>query len=314
MASSYEQAVAELYRAPHESFVAERQRLARELKAEGDKLGAARLGKLPRPTISAWAVNQLWWHARDAFDELFDTAALLRSGNLAASPAHRKAIASLGARAQRLLSESGHSANDATLRRVAMTLSGLAAAGTFEPDTPGALGKDRDPPGFEAFGIESSSNAHTEDGPTARQKSASGAPTPAAKNDGKPHGIVGSAAVERRAAGDAKRQRDAEAAERKREAEASAAERKREADAAVAQRIREAEAAAAERKREAEAQAKRHALRKQLEGELKQAKAVLAEREHDRDRIEKQLATAEREVQRARSEVDAAQAKLDLCS
>lgn len=44
-----------------------------------------------------------------------------------------------------MLSEGGHSANDATLRRVTMTLSALAAAGSFEPDRPGALTKNPEP-------------------------------------------------------------------------------------------------------------------------------------------------------------------------
>src|SRR4051812_45498551 len=125
MGNSFEEAVSALYRAPHEAFVTERRRLSDELKAEGDKSGAAQLAKLTRPPISAWVVNQLWWHARKAFDELFDTAAQLRSGKLSASPAHRQALARLAARAQQLLSEGGHSTNDATLRRVTMTLSGL---------------------------------------------------------------------------------------------------------------------------------------------------------------------------------------------
>ena len=46
---------------------------------------ATRFAKLGRPTISAWAVNQLWWHARDAFDALFETAARLRKGDLHAT-------------------------------------------------------------------------------------------------------------------------------------------------------------------------------------------------------------------------------------
>jgi hypothetical protein len=274
MGLSYDQAVAALYQAALESFVTERKRLAGELKAQGDKAGAAQLAKLARPSISAWAVNQLWWHARDAFDELFQTAAELRKGKLAANPAHRKALAKLGARAQQLLSEAAHSANDATLRRVTMTLSGLAAAGSFEPDTPGALTKDRDPPGFEAFGI-TSSLAPDDD---AEEPSVKRRPEPV----------------------DDERVHHAGAAERKRQAESEAAERKR-----------RAEAEAAERKREAEAQAKRQARREKLEGQIAEAKADLAKREHERDRIEKQLATAEREVERSRAVVEAAQAELD---
>src|SRR5882724_1587592 len=155
MPSKYDEALSALYRAPHESFVAERQRLAAELKASDDKAGAARLAKLARPSVSAWAVNQLWWHARDAFEELFESAGQLRKGKLGESGAHRKALARLGARAEQLLRAGGHATSEATLRRVAMTLSGLAAAGSFDPEPAGALTKDRDPPGFEAFGGES---------------------------------------------------------------------------------------------------------------------------------------------------------------
>ena len=253
MGVSYDLAVSALYRAPFESFVAERKRLAAELKAEGDKSGAAQFAKLVRPPISAWAVNQLWWCARETFDELFETAAELRRGELAASPAHRRVLARLGARAEQLLSEGGHRANDATLRRVTMTLAGLAARGSFDPDPPGALTKDRDPPGFDAVGTATSSEAPVENEP-------------------------------------------AVAAERTREAEA-AEERKREAEAAEA-RKREAEAQAAER-------------RAKLQAELDRAKAALVQREHERDHLEKQVAVAERELERARAAVAAVQAQLD---
>jgi hypothetical protein len=150
---AYEDAVAELYQVPLAQFVAERKRLADSLKAAGDLRGAKQLLARHRPTISAWVVNQLYWHARDLFDELFATAQQLRSGELAASSAHRDALAKLRKRAATMLEDSGHSPTEATLRRVATTLSALAAAGGFAPDPPGALAADRDPPGFEAAGI-----------------------------------------------------------------------------------------------------------------------------------------------------------------
>jgi DNA repair exonuclease SbcCD ATPase subunit len=150
--SAYDDAVNALYRAPHDSFVSERARLAAKLKESGDKAGAARLAKLARPTLSAWVVNQLFWHARADFDALFASAKELRAGKLSHSGAHREALAKLNKRAQQLLGEHGHAASEATLRRVAMTLAALAAAGSFDPEPAGALTKDRDPPGFDAFG------------------------------------------------------------------------------------------------------------------------------------------------------------------
>ena len=153
MAGTYEDAVAELFLAPHANFVAERKRLAAELKAAGDKTGSTALGKLGRPPISAWAVNQLWRKAPAEFEMLFETAQQLRAGDLAATAAHREALAGLRGRAATILADAGNAANEATLRRVATTLSALAARGGFAPDLPGALSDDRDPPGFEAAGL-----------------------------------------------------------------------------------------------------------------------------------------------------------------
>jgi hypothetical protein len=151
MASEYDVALTTLYQAPHDGFVAERKRLAAELKAAGHKEAASKLAKLERPPISAWAVNQLYWQERKAFDALLATAESWRKGAAGAASAHRDAATGLRNKAAKILSEAGHSANEATLRRVSATLSALAAAGGFDPDPPGALRADRDPPGFGAL-------------------------------------------------------------------------------------------------------------------------------------------------------------------
>ncbi len=145
--------VQELYKVPLAQFVAERKRIAGELKSGGDPAAAKELLARKRPTMSAWVVNQLYWHARDAFDDMLKTAERLRKGDLRASTDHREAIATLRKRAATILSDAGHSATESTLRRVTTTLSALAASGGFDPDPPGALAEDRDPPGFEAVGI-----------------------------------------------------------------------------------------------------------------------------------------------------------------
>jgi hypothetical protein len=150
MPPSYDEAVASLHRGGFDEFVAERKRLAAELKAAGDKEGAARLTKHTRPTISAWAVNQLWWREREAMERLFSAARRLREGDNEQSREHRQALALLRERARTLLADSGHASVESTLRRVTTTLSALAVNGGFEPDAPGALANDRDPPGFEA--------------------------------------------------------------------------------------------------------------------------------------------------------------------
>jgi hypothetical protein len=150
---TYDDAVRALYRAPHGGFVAERKRLADELRAAGERAAASKLAKLPRPTISAWVVNQLYWHARDQFDVMLAAAQRLRDGDLAANAAHHEAIAKLRQRAGNLLADAGHTASEATLRRVTTNLAAIAATGGFEPDPPGALAADREAPGFAALGL-----------------------------------------------------------------------------------------------------------------------------------------------------------------
>jgi hypothetical protein len=151
--TAYDAAVRALYQAPQDGFVAERKRLADELRAAGDRAAATRLGKLPRPTISAWVVNQLYWHARDQFDAMLAAAQRLRNGELAANASHQEAIARLRQRASNILSDAGHAATEASLRRVTTNLSAIAAVGGFEPDQPGTLTTDREAPGFTAAGL-----------------------------------------------------------------------------------------------------------------------------------------------------------------
>jgi hypothetical protein len=149
-------AVEALFRAPLNEFVAERKRLAGELKASGDKQAATKLSQLTRPSVSAWAVNQLWWRQRPAFEALLQAAAQVKAGDRDASRQHREALAELRQHATALLEEAGNAASEGTLRRIATTLSALAAAGGFAPDSPGTLVADRDPPGFETFVASSS--------------------------------------------------------------------------------------------------------------------------------------------------------------
>jgi flagellar biosynthesis GTPase FlhF len=275
--ASYDESVAELYQAPHAAFVTERKRLAGELKAAGDKAGATKLGKLPRPPISAWAVNQLWWHARDAFEAMLESAERLREGTLAASGEHREAIAKLRARAASILEDAGNAAAESTLRRVTTTLAAIAATGSFDPDPPGALGADRDPPGFEAIGIAAE--------PVERAKPAAKAEK-AAKNDNEPEPEEDrSAAEEKRAAADAKRRREAEEAAERAEA-------------------------AAERRRAEQEEAKRLAERHRTEAALRTAIGEVERRAREADRLRTALTEAEEAIGKAQAVVTDLEARL----
>ncbi|MFZ5438666.1 MAG: hypothetical protein ACOZQL_01595, partial [Myxococcota bacterium] len=150
---TFDDAVTQLFRAPHADFVNERKRLATELRAAGDKSGAAQLNKFSRPPISAWAVNQLWYDARADFDALLAAARRVREGELAAIAEHKATLAKLVKLAGGLLTAAGNAAADATLRRVEQSLSTIAVNGGFAPDRDGALTEDREPTGFASLGI-----------------------------------------------------------------------------------------------------------------------------------------------------------------
>jgi hypothetical protein len=271
MAISYDEAVQALYRGALDTFVAERKRLAAELKAAGDKEGSARFAKLGRPSISAWAVNQLWWNERQAFEGLLATAARLRKGDHDASAAHQRALAELRGLAAGVLTSGGHGASEATLRRVTTTLAALAAAGGFQPDAPGALAVDRDPPGFETFDI------------------------------------AAAASFVRAPKGDEREQR-AEVARKLEDAKhRERAEQK--LDQAEQERMRvelEQKRAAEERRLLEEAQARKRAERQRLEAALTAARAEALACRRDAERLRLEVSAAERKLEKA----DAAVAKL----
>jgi hypothetical protein len=273
----YDDAVASLFQVPVEQFVAERKRLAGELKTAGDKAGAAKLAKLARPPISAWVVDQLWWHARAAFDALFETAQRLRDGKLDAMAAHRDAIAKLRSHATKILTDAEHGATEATLRRVTQTLSALAASGSWEPDLPGALSADRDPPGFEAVGISNLAPAAPE--PHAAKANAAHAVKHGDSTAHGGHAKHDDTARERREAADAKRRQElAEAAER---AEAAAELRRVEAQRAQA---------AAERHR--------------IEAALRTSRGDVTQREREVAKLERDLIAARNMVEQAKAVVE----------
>ena len=165
-------AVQALARVPLASFVAERTRQVLALRAAGDKDAARALAGRRRPTASAWVVNQLYWQARAPFDGLLAAADRMRRGDRAAASEHRDAMSTLRQRAAAILEGAGHGATEATLRRVTSTLAAIAVSGGFEPDLPGALTEDRDPPGFEAMATTVTATGHRPRAPVAPARTA----------------------------------------------------------------------------------------------------------------------------------------------
>jgi len=144
-------------------FTAARNALASRLQKAGDKEAAATVKSLAKPPVSAWVVNQLYWRNRETFDRLLTAGARLRQAQASQLAGHatnlrelltthRGTLTELSKQASALLSQSGHQPSPDVMRRVTMTLEGLAAQGLLEgAPAAGRLTADVDPPGFETI-------------------------------------------------------------------------------------------------------------------------------------------------------------------
>ena len=151
-----------LFQLPSTEFVGARNALAARLKKEGRAQDAEQVKTLAKPSISVWAVNQLFWRHRDQFDELisagqrFRRAHTSRSGKAEelneALEARRAAVNQLSDLAAHLLRDAGHNPGLDTMRRIATTLEAMSAYAALPADqAAGRLTKDLDPPGFESL-------------------------------------------------------------------------------------------------------------------------------------------------------------------
>ena len=138
----------DLYGLPLDRFVAERGALAKSLRADGKRDEAAEVAKLRKPSVAAWAVNQLVrTQSREvkalfkAGDQLQRAQADLLAGKgdagklRAAAEREREAVDELTEAARGLLSSEGHELAQATLDRVSDTLHAAA----LDEDARGAV-------------------------------------------------------------------------------------------------------------------------------------------------------------------------------
>jgi hypothetical protein len=155
--------VDELFRLPLAEFTGARNALAARLKKEGRVDDSNFVKALSKPPISAWAVNQLYWDHREAFERLITTGDRFRkaqtsrvAGKVAdmrgALDSRREALLHLSDLATALLQDAGHNPSPDVLRRITTTLEALSAYASL-PNAPraGRLTQDVDPPGFESL-------------------------------------------------------------------------------------------------------------------------------------------------------------------
>jgi hypothetical protein len=129
----------DLYGLPLERFTEERNAEATRLRQDGRRDQAAEVAKLRKPSLAAWAVNQLVRTQQRDVDGLFkagDALAAAQAGVLAgrgdagslraAAEAERAALEALTDKARGLLSAEGHELTPAKLEQVTETLHAAA--------------------------------------------------------------------------------------------------------------------------------------------------------------------------------------------
>ncbi len=128
-----------LYGLPLDRFVAERAALAKRLRSEGERDRAEEVAKLRKPSVAAWAVNQLVRTQRSAAGALFEAGDQLQRSQSellagrgdpgalrTAADRERAAVDHLTATARGLLTSEGQELSAAVLERVRETLHAAA--------------------------------------------------------------------------------------------------------------------------------------------------------------------------------------------
>jgi hypothetical protein len=283
-----------LYTVRPDEFAAARDEQVRKARAEGNTALAKELGKLRRPTISAWLINLLWRDQREVLEQLFQLADSMSRAQAEAAgeelrqlmTVRRQLELTLIRRAHTLADEAGVNVTDTVEREAQETL----AAALAEPDVAdevrtGRLVKPASYAGFGSLAV----------GPRA----VPGRPAPARRGPARGAGEAKAGEVVDLQAAQRARERR-EAAERKLE-EARAAE-----DAAAAELRQREEAADAARQAQQQLQTELDDLRERLQRlqhDLSAAEQEARTTAHARDQAQKAHQAAVLAVARAEQAV-----------
>lgn len=295
-------AVEELYGLPLAEFVSRRNALAREARAAGDRDAANGIKGLPKPTTAAWVVNLLLRHEPEQVEQILDLGRALREAQAAMAGEElrqlgrqrRQLIAALTRQARALAAQLGERVGDQVAVQVEETLHAamvdedaaravrtgflvrpLSVTGTEAADVAGSVAV----PGTSGTSVVRRAPARPRTGPPAPAK-----PKLTLVEDGS------------RAREEAEeRVRAAEEGVREAEAELAAAERALEK---ARRKVARREAKALQLQAELEELRGRVA---EVEQRIEENEDGLSDAEDTRDEREEAVASAQREVQRART-------------
>ncbi|HEV7177117.1 MAG TPA: hypothetical protein VGN29_16570 [Solirubrobacteraceae bacterium] len=142
----------DLYGAPLDRFVPQRTEMTKALRKEGRREEAAEVAALRKPSVAAWAVNQLIRTQARSVKDLFDAGDALRRAHQQAASGRgdaqalrkatqeeRAAVDTLIEAARGLLTSDGHELSPSVIDRVAETL----RAAALDPDARAQVGDGR---------------------------------------------------------------------------------------------------------------------------------------------------------------------------
>jgi hypothetical protein len=158
MSDASDDALDALYAVSLDGFIAARKELATRLKRAGDTTKAATIAALPKPTVSAWAMNDLHRSAFEEMSALVNVGARLRaamraslSGSGGADEVaklqreQRDRVEALVDLAIEHLTDNQLSVSEAVAGRLRTNLTTISTSGSWAPTGPGHMSKDLEP-------------------------------------------------------------------------------------------------------------------------------------------------------------------------
>ena len=162
MSNAVEQAADLLYGLPLDEFTPARNAAAKELRDQGLKAEADAVKALAKPSVAAWAVNQLTRRHHADLDEFLEAAAAARDAQLGGRGGAREAIKrqrdALEKLARAARAELGGDASEAVANRIRQTLEAAAVDDqAAEAVVRGRLVKELEPAGFGTLAAHATS-------------------------------------------------------------------------------------------------------------------------------------------------------------
>jgi hypothetical protein len=170
MTDPVDEAAALLYGLPLDEFTTARNAAAKELRDRGLRDEAEAVKAFTKPSVAAWAVNQLTRKRHADLDGFLDAAVAAREAQLGGKPEAREAVKHQRDALEKLVraarAELGGKASEAVAGKIRQTLEAAAVDDQAAEDVrKGRLQKELEPAGFGTLAAHAPSPAKARPGP-----------------------------------------------------------------------------------------------------------------------------------------------------